>query len=405
MSYDSSNIFAKILRGEIPSHKVFETEHCVAILDAFPMAEGHSLLLPKAPCISVLDMSADVAAHVLSQLPRLAKLVQAATGAPGVNILQNSGAVAGQVVFHCHFHVIPRFEGDKAVVLKKGVKLENADAVLARMKGAGAPYAASLGKLDALVGDLRDANLRPAPGAPPAAAAGGKPAAAAAPPKPKAEKSSEKPKAKGGEAKEAAAGGGGDDKAAKKEAKEKAKAAAAAKGKGGAPAADRDVDVSWSEVRVGVILDAKPHPESDKLYVETIDLGEGTPRTVLSGLAQHMTLDQVKGARVVCICNLKPRKMAGIESQAMVLCASDADKSKLAFVEPPAGAAPGDLVTWEGFPGAPETAKKMDKKKAWESIQPCFATDGKGVATYKGAPFAVAGGVCAAPSVFGGIIS
>ena len=167
MSYDSSNIFAKILRGEIPSHKVFETEHCVAILDAFPMAEGHSLLLPKAPCISVLDMSADVAAHVLSQLPRLAKLVQAATGAPGVNILQNSGAVAGQVVFHCHFHVIPRFEGDKAVVLKKGVKLENADAILARMKGAGAPYAASLGKLDALVGDLRDANLRPAPGAPP----------------------------------------------------------------------------------------------------------------------------------------------------------------------------------------------------------------------------------------------
>ena len=388
MSYDSSNIFAKILRGEIPSHKVFETEHCVAILDAFPMAEGHSLLLPKAPCISVLDMSADVAAHVLSQLPRLAKLVQAATGAPGVNILQNSGAVAGQVVFHCHFHVIPRFEGDKAVVLKKGVKLENADAILARMKGAGAPYAASLGKLDALVGDLRDANLRPAPGAPPAAAASF---------------------ASFGFSDDFSAfglgGGGGDDKAAKKEAKEKAKAAAAAKGKGGAPAADRDVDVSWSEVRVGVILDAKPHPESDKLYVETIDLGEGTPRTVLSGLAQHMTLDQVKGARVVCICNLKPRKMAGIESQAMVLCASDADKSKLAFVEPPAGAAPGDLVTWEGFPGAPETAKKMDKKKAWESIQPCFATDGKGVATYKGAPFAVAGGVCAAPSVFGGIIS
>ena len=159
--------------------------------------------------------------------------------------------------------------------------------------------------------------------------------------------------------------------------------------------ADRDVDVSWSEVRVGVILDAKPHPESDKLYVETIDLGEGTPRTVLSGLAQHMTLDQVKGARVVCICNLKPRKMAGIESQAMVLCASDADKSKLAFVEPPAGAAPGDLVTWDGFPGAPETAKKMDKKKAWESIQPCFATDGKGVATYKGAPFAVAASAAA----------
>ena len=154
-----------------------------------------------------------------------------------------------------------------------------------------------------------------------------------------------------------------------------------------------------------MILDAKPHPESDKLYVETIDLGEGTPRTVLSGLAQHMTLDQVKGARVVCICNLKPRKMAGIESQAMVLCASDADKSKLAFVEPPAGAAPGDLVTWEGFPGARRRRRRWTRRRRGSPSSRVFATDAKGVATYKGAPFAVAGGVCAAPSVFGGIIS
>ena len=74
MSYDENNIFAKIIAGAIPSYKIFETEHSLAILDAFPMVEGHALLLPKVKCVSVLDMAAEVAAHVLSELPRLAKL-------------------------------------------------------------------------------------------------------------------------------------------------------------------------------------------------------------------------------------------------------------------------------------------------------------------------------------------
>jgi len=116
--YDDNNIFAKILAGDIPAWKIFETPHALAILDAFPLVEGHALLLPKAKCVSVLDMPAAVAAEFLSELPRLANLVQKATGAPGVNIVQNSGKAAGQVVFHCHFHVIPRFDNEAQPTLQ-----------------------------------------------------------------------------------------------------------------------------------------------------------------------------------------------------------------------------------------------------------------------------------------------
>ena len=78
----------------------------------------------------------------------------------------------------------------------------------------------------------------------------------------------------------------------------------------------------------------------------------------------------MKGALVVCLCNLKPRKIAGTESQAMVLCVGDAGKSKLTFVTPPEGSKPGEQVTFDAFPGEAEAPKKMDKKKAWEAIQP-----------------------------------
>ena len=170
-------------------------------------------------------------------------------------------------------------------------------------------------------------------------------------------------------------------------------------------APDRPIDVSWGDVRVGIILEAHPHPESEKLYVEKVDLGEAEPRTVLSGLAAHMPLEKVRGARVVCVCNLKPRKMAGIESQAMVLCASDASKSALEFVAPPPDAAVGERIVWEGFPGQPETAKKMDKKKACESIQPEFSTNADVVACWRGVPWKVASGAVCASSVKGGVIS
>ena len=147
-----------------------------------------------------------------------------------------------------------------------------------------------------------------------------------------------------------------------------------------------------------------PHPQSDKLYVETIDLGEASPRQILSGLAQHMSLDQVKGADVVVICNLKARKMAGVESQGMVLCASDAAKSNLCFVTPPPGSKPGELVSWDGYPGTAESAKRMEKKKAWEAIAPELVTAADGTACYKDKPFKLSSGVCTS-KVASGIIS
>ena len=213
---------------------------------------------------------------------------------------------------------------------------------------------------------------------------------------------------------------GGGDKSGKSEAREKKEAEKKAKkeAKGDAaaapapPAADADkgIDISWAELRVGIIVDAKPQPDSDKLYLETIDLGEEKPRTVLSGLQQHLKLEEVKGAHVVCLCNLKARKIAGTTSQAMVLCCSK--DGSLCFVTPPKDAKPGELVSYgDSYPGAFETDKKMDKKKAWEAIQPLLGTDDKGVCVYKGAkgvaPFTCKGGVCVAtmPAVFGGVIS
>jgi methionine--tRNA ligase beta chain len=162
-------------------------------------------------------------------------------------------------------------------------------------------------------------------------------------------------------------------------------------------------EISWCDFRVGKIVDAKAHPESDKLYVETIDLGEEAPRQILSGLAHHMPLDKVKGAMVVCICNLKARKIGGMESAGMVLCAGSADKSQLGFVTPPAGAAPGERVSFEGYEGGPESASKMDKKKAWEMIQPLLHTTADGVCCYKEKPFTLASGVCTASVPNGGI--
>ena len=335
-AYDPKNLFKQIIDGTIPSHRIFETKHALAILDAFPTVDGHALLLPKHPCADVMDMPADVAASVLKELPRLARLVKQATGADGVNIVQNSGKSAGQVVFHCHFHVIPRFDGDaKPVAFAAGRKAmlsgEEGAAMLGRMKE---PYAQSISAIDDFLGAMRAGAVdSPAAGGAPKAAPAKKAAAAAAAPKPAAK---EKPAAapKGAAPKAEAKGDnskGGDAKPKEHSGVKKEKVKTA----GPPAAAERSLDVSFADIRVGKIIDATAHPDSDKLFVETIDLGEPAPRQILSGLGHSMTLDQVKGAAVVCICNLKARKLAGIASDGMVLCASDAEKTKLAFVLPP----------------------------------------------------------------------
>jgi len=104
----AATIFSKIIRGEIPCHKLHEDEHVLAFLDVFPLSPGHALVIPKEPAATIDQLSDDAAAAVGRVLPRLVRAVMKATGASACNILQNNGALAHQAVFHVHFHIIPK---------------------------------------------------------------------------------------------------------------------------------------------------------------------------------------------------------------------------------------------------------------------------------------------------------
>ncbi|XP_068950883.1 aminoacyl tRNA synthase complex-interacting multifunctional protein 1 isoform X1 [Petaurus breviceps papuanus] len=178
-------------------------------------------------------------------------------------------------------------------------------------------------------------------------------------------------------------------KGEKKEKKQKQPAAAAPYSK--------PIDVSLLDLRIGCIITAKKHPDADSLYVEEVDVGEKVPRTVVSGLVKYVPLDQMQDRMVILLCNLKPAKMRGVISQAMVMCASSPEKVEI--LDPPSGSVPGDRITFEGFSGEPE--KELNpKKKIWEQIQPDLLTNDQCVATYKGVPFEVKGkGVCRAQTM------
>ena len=109
--YDPNNIFAKILRGELPCYKVYEDDKTLVFLDIRPRAAGHTLVLPKAPARNLLDVSADDLAHVAKVAQKIAKAQMAAFGSDGITIQQFNEGAGGQVVFHLHVHVIPRKAG------------------------------------------------------------------------------------------------------------------------------------------------------------------------------------------------------------------------------------------------------------------------------------------------------
>jgi histidine triad (HIT) family protein len=109
--YDPSNVFAKILRGEIPAVKVFEDGKTLAFMDVMPQTEGHVLVIPKEAAENIFDLSADGAAAMMATTQKVAKAVQKALSAPGVMLAQLNGPAAGQSVFHVHFHIIPRHAG------------------------------------------------------------------------------------------------------------------------------------------------------------------------------------------------------------------------------------------------------------------------------------------------------
>jgi histidine triad (HIT) family protein len=104
----SDTIFGKIIRGEIPCHKVYEDDEVFAFLDAFPLSRGHTLVIPKEAVATLDKLSEESAAAVGRVLPRLCRAVLKATGATAYNVLQNNGALAHQAVFHVHFHIIPK---------------------------------------------------------------------------------------------------------------------------------------------------------------------------------------------------------------------------------------------------------------------------------------------------------
>ncbi|KAJ2159515.1 G4 quadruplex nucleic acid binding protein [Coemansia sp. RSA 552] len=175
------------------------------------------------------------------------------------------------------------------------------------------------------------------------------------------------------------------------------------------PPAAKEIKIvpSMIDLRVGKIVGVEKHPDADALYVEKIDAGEDEPRTVVSGLVRFIPIEKMQDRDVVLVCNLKPAKMRGVTSYAMVLCATSPDGETVEFVEPPSGSKPGDRVYFEGFAdGKPEEQLKP-KQKIFETIQPgLFTNDAREAGWYDAEKqfhkLLVASQVCTTATVAGG---
>ena len=120
MAYDPKNIFAKILRGEIPAHKIYEDASTIAILDVMPQSDGHTLIIPKAEAENLFDLEPAMAESVIRVGQQIARAVRTAFRPDGVTLMQFNGAEAGQTVFHFHLHVIPRYAGQPLRAHRRG---------------------------------------------------------------------------------------------------------------------------------------------------------------------------------------------------------------------------------------------------------------------------------------------
>jgi len=126
-SYDPNNVFAKILRGELPCHKIYEDDRAFAFLDIMPRAPGHTLVIPKAPARNLLDVAPADLAHVIAVTQKVARAAIKVFDADGVTLQQFNEAAGGQVVFHLHFHVVPRKSG---IAMKPPATFKEEPAVL-----------------------------------------------------------------------------------------------------------------------------------------------------------------------------------------------------------------------------------------------------------------------------------
>lgn len=111
MPYDNDNIFARILRGEIPAFTVYETEHCLAFMDVMPQSDGHTLILPKQQARNLFELDDRMAAHLIVAVRKVACAVREAFSPDGIRLMQLNGEAAGQTVPHVHMHVIPCYAG------------------------------------------------------------------------------------------------------------------------------------------------------------------------------------------------------------------------------------------------------------------------------------------------------
>lgn len=113
MAYDNDNIFAKILRGELPAYTVYENEHALAFMDVMPQADGHTLVLPKYPAEDLFDLDADAARELIVAVQHVARGVKKAFEPDGIRLQQFNGEAAGQSVYHIHMHIVPVYTGKK----------------------------------------------------------------------------------------------------------------------------------------------------------------------------------------------------------------------------------------------------------------------------------------------------
>jgi histidine triad (HIT) family protein len=123
MAYDENNVFAKVLRGEIPCHKIYEDDDTLAFLDIMPRSDGHALVITKEKARDLFDISPDGLAKLMAVVQTLAPKIKQAMGADGVLIAQFNGAAAGQTVFHLHVHIIPRKDGEP--LRPEGARMED----------------------------------------------------------------------------------------------------------------------------------------------------------------------------------------------------------------------------------------------------------------------------------------
>ncbi|MER9302308.1 HIT family protein [Mesorhizobium sp. M0496] len=139
-AYDTDNIFARILRGEIPSHRVYEDDAFIAFMDVMPQGPGHTLVVPKVPSRNLLDADPSIFGPLFTVVQKLAQAVKKAFSADGVTVMQFNEPASGQTVYHLHVHVIPRFDGvplkpHTGEMEKPEVLVENAEKIRAALQG------------------------------------------------------------------------------------------------------------------------------------------------------------------------------------------------------------------------------------------------------------------------------